>query len=91
MQFRYRIPVIGPWLIRRSPSAQWMLAGEVLTGLIVTGFEQGARDAAQWRAEGLSEEEILARAMASVTPEFLAYAEGVAKRSFWSLYEDDED
>lgn len=50
------------------------------------GAEQGARE-----TEGMTWEERVRYVLANTPPEVLAHAEGVARRSFSALYEDEGD
>jgi hypothetical protein len=59
-------------------SERYAAFGAELAGGLARGIEEGSRRAAL----GLPPE--------PVSPESLAYAEGVARRSFFALYEDDE-
>lgn len=62
-----------------SPSAAMMAAGEAMTRDLVAGFKR----AEERRAAGLPPEPISA--------ETIEFAGRVARRSFWALYEDDDE
>lgn len=71
--------------LRHSPSVALEDAGRELMAVQVRGIMKAARE-----TEGMTWEERVRYLLENTTPESLAYAEGVVRRSFWSLYEDDE-
>lgn len=71
--------------LRHSPSVAWEDAGRELIRLTAAGLEQGARE-----TEGMTWEERVRYVLENTSAETLAYAESVAKRSFSTLYEDEE-
>jgi hypothetical protein len=71
-------PVSGKF-VPISPSQELLKAGEKLSGLMVDGFKR----AEERRAAGLPPEPISAEA--------IEFAGRVARRSFWTCYEDDDD
>lgn len=97
-RFRYRLPFIGRVLsrLRPSPSRDAAAFGHWLIGEMKRGIEATEARRAELLASGMSPEEaraVLWREMYTDPgfPAFLAHAEGVAKRSFRTLYEDDEE
>lgn len=78
-----------------SASARWAEAGKAMAEGMRAGVERASLRRAELAATGMTQEEILTamlREQAS-DPEFakmLAYSEGVVRRSFWALYEDED-
>ena len=63
----------------RSPSAEYAAAGQRLVEEMAAGFAEGEQRA----RDGLP--------LKPLSPEAAAWAEGVARRSFWALYEDEDE
>jgi hypothetical protein len=71
--------------LRFSPSVAMEDAGRDLIAIWTSGIERAERETA-----GMTPEERIRYAVASLSPEAVAYADGVARRSFPALY-DGED
>ena len=82
---------------RRSPSEseRWAAAGAAMIEGMKRGFDQGDARRAELLASGMTQEQVQAVLLQEVVlntdPAFLAYCEGVTRRSFWPLYEDDKE
>lgn len=81
--------------LRYSPSVALADTGRAMAADWARGFEQSDRRRAELLASGLTADEahvvLLREAVFETDPAVFAYAEGVARRAFWTLYEDDED
>lgn len=82
----------------RSPSesVRWARLGESMMQAMAAGFERSSARHAELVASGMTHEEaqaVLWREMVQEPgfAESMAHAGLVARRSFWTLYEDDED
>lgn len=79
----------------KSESERWADLGAAMTQGIVAGIEQGSARRADLIASGLTPEEaqalLLREVVLDADPAFLAYCEGVVRRSFGTLYEDDKE
>jgi hypothetical protein len=76
--------------------ARWTALSTAVTEGLATGIRKASARRAELAATGMTGEQILATMLQEQAsdPEFhkmLAYSEGVARLSFWTLYEDDEE
>jgi hypothetical protein len=81
--------------LRPSPSQAWAEVGERLIDSMKQGIDETEARRAELLASGLTAEEahaVMWREMITAPgfPAMMAHAEGVARRSFPTLYEDDE-
>jgi hypothetical protein len=74
---------------------RWEDLGAAIAEGMARGFEQVDARRAELIASGMTPEEaqavLLREVVLNADPAMLAYSEGVVRRSFWSLYDDEEN